>query len=179
MQKRIMPGRTKEEQAKLTLRQQKIYDFLTNNYIGVLASVSPDGGPHANVLYYVIDKRFVISFITRTGTKKHTNLSKNNRVMLVVCEADNQKAAQVTGKAIEIGDSNGVNAVAESIFTRFREADGNDTMPLTKLDAGEYTAYRIEPDQISLTTYAGPDKDAGGDTAKIFESIESFDLNAV
>lgn len=177
MQKSIMPGRTKEEQKKLNLRQQRIYDFLKNNHVGVLASVDPNGDPHAAVVYYVVDERFVLSFITRAGTKKHDNLIRNNHVVMVIFEPKNQTVAQVIGKAVEIKNANKMNAVAEAVFESVLETEDKDMLPITKVDAGEYTAFKIEPDQIRLAAYARRGSQEEQDAGGIFEAIESFDLN--
>ena len=158
----------------LTDRQRRIYDFLSGNHVGVLATVDPNADPHGSVIYYVVGKNFTVSFVTRTGTKKYDNLILNNHVMLVIFQPDSQTVAQVIGKAVEIKKSNDINAVAAAVFKARLNVGKDSALPITKLEAGAYAAFRIEPDQIRMAAYARPDS-AGYN--HIFESIESFDLN--
>ncbi len=163
----------KKNDAPLSERQRRIYDFLSGNRTGVLAMVDPNGEPHGVVVYYAIDDKFVISFLTKTHTKKYDDLIRNNHVMLVVFEQAGQKVAQITGKAKEIKDSYEINAVAADIFKTSLDTSKSGMPPLVKLEAGAYTAFRITPDQIRMATFANPDS---GDYENVFESIECFDL---
>lgn len=158
----------------LTERQRRIYDFLRTNRTGVLASVDANGEPHGVVIYYTIDKNFKVSFLTRAGTKKYDNIRRHNHVVLVVYDAQAQTSAQILGKAIEVRDSTTVNTVAEAVFLGGITTGENVILPVAKLEAGEYVAYSIIPDQIRLAVYAQPNVTEPGN---VFESIESFELH--
>ncbi|MDL2341666.1 MAG: pyridoxamine 5'-phosphate oxidase family protein [Patescibacteria group bacterium] len=158
----------------LTERQQIMYDFINTNRIGVLASVDPNGEPHAAVIYHTVDTDFNVSFLTKTGTKKYDNLIRHNHTVYVIYEPKSQTVAQITGEAVEILDGYEINQVAAAVFiTSLRTSDGG-VPPIAKLQAGDYTAFRIKPRQIRMASYARPD---AGDYSKIFESIESFELH--
>lgn len=164
----------KKKDVQLTERQQRIYDFLNTHRAGVLATVDPNGEPHGVVIYHAIHRDFSISFLTKKGTKKYDNLIKNNHAELVVFDAKSQTVAQVRGKAIEVDNSYDINAVAAAVFmTSIKTSDGG-VPPIVKLEAGDYVAFTIKPDQIRMASYARPDS---GDYDKIFESIESFELH--
>lgn len=137
--------------------------------------VDPDGEPHAVVVYYSLGKDFVISFLTRNGTKKYDDLMHNDHVMLVVFEPPKQKVAQVIGKAVQVKDSYKVNEVAADILRASLDSESG-MPPIIKLDAGEYTAFRIRPDQIRMASFASPES---GDYDNVFESIESFNLKDI
>ncbi|HWB39199.1 MAG TPA: pyridoxamine 5'-phosphate oxidase family protein [Candidatus Saccharimonadales bacterium] len=163
-----------KNKAKLSERQLRIFNFIDHNRAGVLASVDPNGEPHAAVVYHSINKQdFCVSFLTKTGTKKYDNLVRNNHVVLVIFEPLSQTVAQVIGEAHELTNSGEVNDVAATICETSLESSPNGIIPIAKLDAGEYTAFRIEPKQIRMACYARPDS---GDYNRIFESIESFEL---
>jgi len=158
----------------LTEREQRIFDFINRNSAGVLASVTPDGQPHATVIYYMIDKDdFTISFLTKTGTEKHRNLVMNNHVELVIFESLSQTVAQVFGTAEEITDPDVINIVADNIFHISMETSRGGVPPIAKLNAGEFTVFTIIPSQIRIAYYRRPDS---GGYSQVFESIESFDL---
>lgn len=158
---------------KLSEREQRIYSFLHQNPAGVLATVDADGEPHGTVVYYTIDKNFTIAFLTKTGTRKYDNLIRHNNAMLVVYDSVSQTVAQVVGKAVEIRDSYDVNAVAAAVFMTSLKTSEGGVPPIAKLQAGEYTAFRIEPQQVRMAIYARP---GPGDYDTLFESIESFNL---
>jgi len=159
-----------------TQRQQRIYDFLSANQVGVLATVDPNGEPHGAVIYFSIDKDFMVTFLTKSGTKKYDNLTRNNHAVLVVFDPVTQTVAQLVGKAVEITDTNNINAIAAAVFKVSLKSSAHGTLPITKLEAGEYAAFQIQPVQIRMARYGQLDS---GDYRELFESIESFELRAV
>lgn len=169
-----MVDKTDNKEGKpMTERQQRIYDFLNSVHVGVLATVDPNGEPHGAVIYHCIDPAFTMSFLTKTGTKKYDNLVRHNHTMLVVFEPVSQTVVQVTGKAVEIKNTDEINRVAEAVFEVSSKTSEGGISPITKLAAGEYAAFKIEPVQIRMASYIRPDP---GDYAQLFESIESFEL---
>jgi uncharacterized protein YhbP (UPF0306 family) len=156
-----------------TDRQRRMYNFLAEQRIGVLCTVTPDYDPHGAVVYYAIDENFVIRILTKTGTRKYDNMKHHNRVMLTVFEPLTQTTAQVHGIASERGGSANISKVARDVFSTSTETSNTGLPPIVKLQAGSFTTFQIEPVQIHLAIYARPEP---GGYKEIFESIESFDL---
>ncbi|MFI5270435.1 MAG: pyridoxamine 5'-phosphate oxidase family protein [Candidatus Saccharimonadales bacterium] len=155
-------------------RQRRIFDFIKSNQTGVLASVDPNGDPHATVIYHTIDKHdFSISFLTKDHTKKYDNIIRNNHVVLVIYDASTQTVAQVIGKAKEIKNHDEINKIAASINAASLAETKYDVVPIAKLKAGNYTAFRIQPVQIRMAIYSQP---RSGDYQDLFETVESFEL---
>lgn len=153
-------------------RRQRIHKFLSDNKAGVLCSTGTDGEPHGSVIYYVLNQDLSVSFITKDETRKYANLKSNSSVMLVVFDERSQTVAQVIGEAAEIKDHYEINKVAAAIvMTSIKTSDGG-IPPIAKLNAGEYTAFTVHPDQIRIARYAKADS-----AENIFESIESYELN--
>jgi len=161
-----------QRQQAFTARQQRIYAFLNEHHTGVLSSVTPDGNPHGVVVYYTIDHDFNIHIITKTGTHKYDNLTHNENVILTVYEPTTQTTAQFTGFAVEQAGIKNINETANAIFVRLA-ADNEGLPPITKLEAGTFTTFRLEPVQIRMAMYARP---ITGGYTELFESIESFHL---
>jgi uncharacterized pyridoxamine 5'-phosphate oxidase family protein len=160
--------------SQLSDRKQRIYDFLFNTSIGVLSSTDPNGDPHGAVIYYTIDDGFEISFLTKSETKKYDNLIHNNHVMLTVFEPLTQTTVQVTGVAREMKDDLVVKVLASKMLgTSLRTSDAG-MPPLSKLEAGAYVVFRIEPVQVRMVVYARPES---GDYSELFETVESFGHN--
>lgn len=161
-------------QATMSDRQRRIYQFIKANPTGVLASVDPNGEPHAAVIYHVIDDRdFGISFLTKKATKKYDNLIHQNRVVLVVFDAARQTVAQVFGKAEEVTKPETINLIANAVNQASLKTSKQGILPIAKLEAGDYAGFRILPTQIRMAVYTQPKSGNGHDA---FESIESFEL---
>jgi uncharacterized pyridoxamine 5'-phosphate oxidase family protein len=155
-------------------KRQRIYDFLISNGIAVISSVGPNNDPHGAVIYFTINRDFTVAFITKSGTKKYDNLRHNNHVMLTVFEPHTQTTVQISGRASEMTDSSEINGIAQRILgTSLRTSDAGSP-PLTKLNAGSYVAFEVEPVMVRMAVYARPDP---GDYTELFETIESFGHN--
>lgn len=173
MYHRIIPTFFPRHETMLSERQRRMFDFLTDNPVGVLATVDPNGYPHGVVIYFTVDKQFNLAFLTKTGTKKYDNLVRDEKIMLVVYEPVSQSVVQVTGNAYEIKDNYEVNQVAQRIFETSLKTSESGVPPINKLHAGTYTAFAIKPVQIRMAVYERPDD---SDYSQMFESIESFEL---
>lgn len=158
----------------MTERQQRIFDYLNGNPAGVLATVDPNGEPHATVIYHhIYEDDFSISFLTKRGTKKYDNLIRKNHVVLVVFDMFTQTVAQVFGEAQEVTDPEKINLIFRQTNQASLKTSDGGIPPIAKLNAGEFAAFMIEPVQIRMACYARPDS---GDYSHVFESLESFEL---
>ncbi len=156
-----------------TDRNQRIYDFLWENPVGVLSSVTPNGDPHGVVIYFNIDHDFTITFLTRRLTRKYDNITRHKHVTLTVFDPNTQAVSQIIGMAEEILDPQEINEVANKMLRANFRTSEVALPPVTKLEAGEHVAFRIYPVQIRMAVYARPET---GGYADLFESIESFDF---
>ena len=156
-------------------RRQRMYTFLKETPIGVLSTIDPDGNPHGTVIYFTLNKQFRISFLTKADTRKYDNLMRHNHVMLTVFDARSQTTAQITGRAEEVTESAELNSIAGHILGASLQTSDSNVMPITKLEAGPYAAFHIQPLQIRMAMYARPNR---GEYSDVFESVESFELAA-
>lgn len=154
-------------------KHKRIYEFLFTNPIGVLSSIGPNGDPHGAVIYFIVSKKFVIGFLTKSNTKKYDNLTHHSHVMLTVFEPFTQTTAQVTGVAKEITDGFTINEIAQRVLiTSLRTSDAG-MPPLSKLEAGGYVGFEISPVQVRMAVYDRPDS---GEYTELFETIEKDEL---
>lgn len=150
-------------------KNERIYNFLQEQPVGVLATVDPNGNPHAAAIYFGVDEDFNIRFTTKRDTKKHDNLMHANHVMLVSYEPVSQSTVQVSGIAEEITDDNEANEAFQSMLNAARKVSDSDMPPISKLQAGHYVAFRIKPVQIRMAIFTRPD--SGG-----YDMFETIDL---
>lgn len=146
----------------------RIYNFLKQQPIGTLATVDPNGDPHAAVIYYFIDQAFNITFATKSKTKKFDNLQHNNRAMLTVYESLSQTTVQITGTTSQIDDINESETVFRKMLEVSMQTSVSGMPPISKLYAGKYVALRLKPVQIRMAIFARPDP--GG--YDMYESVE-------
>lgn len=167
--------RTLIARVSLSTRQQRIYNFLHEHHVGVLSTVTPDNNPHGVVVYYTVGENFVISILTKKGTRKYENLAHNNHAMLTVFDTASQTTVQVTGIARERSGRTNIDEVAGEVLGVASETGHAGLAPIVKLQAGTFTTLRIAPVQIRMAIYARPDP---GDYDQLFDSIESFDFKS-
>ncbi len=130
-----------------------IGDFLRANSTGVLSTASRDGTPHGSVIYYTVDATLNVLFLTKRFTRKSQNLRLNNRTVLTVYDPVSQSVAEVHGTAHELPDAESVSEAFQNALYSSLHTAHNAIPPLNRLDAGEFVAYRLEPDKISFANF--------------------------
>lgn len=153
--------------------KQRIYEFLKATPIGVLSSITPDNDPHGAVVYFSVDRNFVVSVLTKSNTRKYDNLLHNNHVMITVFEAGTQTTVQFTGVAKEITDPQKINEIAQNNFKASMQTSEAGVPAISKLIAGTYVAFEIMPVLVRMAVYARPDS---GDYDDLFETISHFEI---
>jgi flavin reductase (DIM6/NTAB) family NADH-FMN oxidoreductase RutF len=154
-------------------KKQRMLDFLTANPVAVLSTVTPDGDPHGAVIYFSVDRQFVVSIMTKSETRKYDNLVHHNHAMLTVLDAETQTTVQLTGVATEVTDPDFVNSTLEMDMLASMKTSYSMMPPIEKLEAGEYVAFKIRPVQVRMAVYARPDP---GEYTELFETVEGSEL---
>jgi general stress protein 26 len=135
---------------------QRIYYFLKSHPIGVLATVDPNGDPHAAVMYFSVGRDFSVTFTTKRYTKKSGNLTHNNHAMLLAYDAPSQTTVQIDGFAKTL-DPKEAHESFKNTLDKAMETSISGMPPISKLEAGPYVAYRLRPLEIRMAIYARPE----------------------
>lgn len=136
--------------------QNKVLEFLKEHYIGVLASVTEEGEPHASAIYFTVYEDLSFSFTTKRSTQKYKNISANPKIMLAVYDGKTQTAVQLGGTAVEVTGE----AELQSIYAgtlRATKATSDDIVPPIAKISGMYVAYKVSPDTIRYSEYGWGD----------------------
>lgn len=144
-----------------------IYEELAARHVGVIGTIDSGPTPQLTVVYYTISEDYLIHFATKSGTKKHHNLQENKHVQFLVFDQETQLTIQVNGIAHELTDEASISSVVQHM----RQAsvdDSPDAPPISKLDAGEYVAYQIQPKHITMALFLRPQ--VGG--YEMFDTLE-------
>lgn len=158
-----------EQTASSSERNQMIYDFLHMHPVGVLASADPNGDPHGAVIYASVAENFDITFTTKRDTKKHENLQFNPRVMIVIFEEHSQTTVRITGVAEQVKDEKEATKIFRSTLKAAIETSESGVPPVSKIYAGPYIAYRVQPSEIRMAVFIRPER---GELEEMYEIIE-------
>lgn len=135
--------------------REQLLTFLENNHVGVLATASNLGKPHAATVYITFDQDLNIYFVTRKNTRKSQNLQDNSQIALAVYDAPSQTTLQAEGTAIVVTEPQKAQWIVNDIWQIASQTSPNNPPPQTQLiGAGEYIAYKLSAPTLRLATYA-------------------------
>jgi uncharacterized pyridoxamine 5'-phosphate oxidase family protein len=134
-------------------RDPKIYSFLQTHPLGILATADTSGVPHAATIYFVVESDFSIRFITKQQTAKYHNLHTNPQAALAVYEVKSQTTVQLAGPVEEIQDISELEQVFGKIVQISETNSDGHRPPISKLDAGNYVAFRLQPTTVRMAEF--------------------------
>ena len=138
---------------QITTQNPKILSFLQTHPLGILATADRDGVPHAATMYFIVEPDFSVRFITKQQTTKHTNLRANPQAALAVFEAASQKTVQLAGPVEQIADLGELQEVFGQVLQISKTTSDGHRPPISKLDAGNYVAYRLRPTTVRMAEF--------------------------
>ena len=140
----------------------QVLDFLHQQSLMTLSTVSPSGQPEAATLFYLFDSDFTFYFVTREETRKVKNINKNPKVAIVISD-DKTMNIQVEGRAVEL---NGVNVISDLLSQVSQKALPEESAefwpPVMRMEGGEYKFYKVSPTMVRVFDF-GKSKDPWAD----------------
>lgn len=82
----------------------KALEFLCDNRIAVLSTISESGKPQSSLIYYVVDEKFPLFIITTKESRKVKNILHNDKVSLVISSEIPPVELQLEGTAEIVSD---------------------------------------------------------------------------
>lgn len=147
-------GYTNDMAISITEDNPKIRHFLETHQVGVLATASKAGTPHAATIYFVVEPDFTLYFITKVETTKHQNMHENPNVALAVFDAPTQTTVQVFGTVQQLEDYEQFTDVyAKIVNIAHSTTSGEHQPPIDKIDSGKYAFYQIRPTTIRMAEF--------------------------
>ncbi len=137
----------------IDLARKDALSFLKSHKIGVLATLSPDGIPHASTIYYASDEDLNIYFLTLISTRKYAALQAHPQVAFTISAPDVPQTLQIEGMAMDITLD---EEAAKKKDELFQALNSNPWFygPLTKLDPATSVVVWIRPTWIRWADYA-------------------------
>lgn len=133
--------------------RKRIFEFLKSHPVGVLATISPDGRPHASTIYLTVDESLNLAFTTKQDTRKYQNIEHDNHVMLAVYDAQTQTVVQISGRAEEVTDPDAQHAIYYGTLHAARQTGKDVVPPIAKIAAGPYVGFKVKIENIWLSDY--------------------------
>ncbi len=127
--------------------------FLTRHKVGVLATASPEGVPHASTVYYTVQGDFTVYFLTLINSRKYAALSGNPQAAFVVSDADTPQTLQMEGVVMDITLDEEAAKKKEDLW---QVLNSNPWFygPITKLDLSEVVVMWMRPTWVRWGDYA-------------------------
>jgi general stress protein 26 len=138
--------------------REHLLEFLKNNNVGVLATVSNMGMPHAATIYVTFDQDLNIYFVTRKETRKSHNLHSNAQAALAIYNAASQTTLQAEGTVIEVYEPTKIQWVFNDIWRIATQTSAGNLPPQSQLiGSGEYVAYKLSAPSLRLAVFKQQD----------------------
>lgn len=134
-------------------KNAKAYDFLHNRKLAVLSTTGQGGRPWGAAVYYVVDEKLHIYFLTHTGSQKYENLKSQGYAAITIADDVTQTTVQAAGKVavVEIG------AEHDKAYRKLALVNPPGQFkwvpPVSKLHNGESILCRLTPDHLQLSIF--------------------------
>ena len=139
----------------MPLSNEEVEAFLRRPNVAVVATVGPDGGPHAVPTWYEYDDGQIVLHMG-VGSRKYRNLRRNDRVSICVdTKTAPYQAVVVYGRAsLEVGADEvrlrrmAVAYLGEAVGNRYADMAGGE----------ETVIVRVRPERIVSWDYGRGDR---------------------
>ena len=131
----------------------KARKFLTAHDVAVLSTVSRSGQVQGAAVYYKLGKEDQLHVLTKSDSTKAHNMIAHPQVAMTIYDPIQIQTVQLEGRAHIEGDLETKRQLFDH-FVKPRTYDGEKRMPpVSKLSAGGYIAFRIEPTKVKYSDY--------------------------
>lgn len=139
--------------------------FLTENSVGVLATVAPDGTPRARTVYYAANDSFEIFLLTLAGTRKVEDINAHAQVAFVVSDPALPATLQIEGTLSAQPDTAAIDPMVSRLMDTLMQ-HGDSFAPVTHLDQQNILFYKLTPSWIRFGDFS-----KGQGTDEVFSVI--------
>ena len=142
--------------------KQEVLNFLRNNNVAVIATVSSDDKPQASAVYYISDDDLNFYFLTSRTSRKFSNLMQNSNLGLTVGIGPADITIQGGGAAQLVEDPKEQQEIIKFLSIN-ADLRGSHYWPVLQLPNSEFAVFKFKPSWLVLLNL---DKDGHPDTYK-------------
>lgn len=131
----------------------KCRNFLKSHDVGVIATATPDGQPHASVVNYFANNNMEVFFIAREDAQKYKNILVNTLADLVVCDENFSTSLEIKGIARKLDDSPQVINLLMKLSSVVRQKHSGP-LPIMKHLGSELHLFCLQPGTITYADFS-------------------------
>lgn len=135
---------------QIVMSDEEITQFLTEQRVATLATVSADGQPHLVAMWYaVLDG--ILWFETKAKSQKAVNLRRDGRVTVMVETGntyDTLRGVALEGRAVIVDDPDALWAVGVNVWERYNGPYSEDVRPMVEFMLAKRVAVRVDVARI-------------------------------
>jgi len=144
-------------------QKERVRAFMHEEGHGVLATVLPNGEPHAATITFLLEDDFTMHFLSHQSTKKFVALQKYPTVALTVGVHPEKMTVQIHGKA-EVVEGSGRDEMIErflvesaTTYSIFLKMGERSDISVVKIVPTWLRSFEIIGEQASFVTLIGKD----------------------
>jgi PPOX class probable F420-dependent enzyme len=131
---------------QIVMSDEEIAQFLREQRVATLATVSPSGQPHLVAMWYaVLDG--VVWFETKAKSQKAVNLRRDGRVTVMVETGqtyDTLRGVALEGRAVVVDDADALWAVGVNVWERYNGPYSEEVRPAVEFMLAKRVAVRVD-----------------------------------
>lgn len=132
---------------------EKAVEFLTQQQMGILSTISEDNKPWGSAVNFVIDDDLNFYFLTRERTYKYKNIETNPEVAFTVADEEAQVTVQLQGTISKVPTKDVMDVVYKKLARNRPRGDFYWVPPVIKVREGDYMVLRITPSKLNYADY--------------------------
>ncbi|ASR35581.1 PPOX class F420-dependent enzyme [Prauserella marina] len=158
------------QREEIVMSADEITNFLTEQRIATLATVSPSGQPHLVAMWYALIDG-VMWFETKAKSQKAVNIRRDDRVTVMVETGhtyDALRGVALEGRATIVDDPGALWAVGVNVWERYTGPYTEEVRPMVEFMLRKRLAVRIDVQRCRSWDHRKlelPEMPLGGSTA--------------
>lgn len=130
--------------------------FLRDHHVGVLSTISPTGDAWGAAIYFTLDDKLDIYFLTQTETDKYRNLKHHSQAAVTVFDDELQTTVQLSGTVSEvpIGDEN--NEAYQKLAAIQPPHETRWASPISKTENGNILLMKLTTSLLRYSDFNEP-----------------------
>jgi len=134
--------------------KKEVMDFLKNEVLATLATVTPKGKPDASCIYYVLDENNNLLFLTGKETTKCKDIENQNEVVLVLTNEHKKETLKIHAKCEIIADADLSTFVVNELAKKLNAGEKtDDILPVLQRKSTELVVIKVKPYQLLFSIF--------------------------
>lgn len=131
---------------------RKVLDYINDHPEAVISTVDNEHVPHGAVVYIYANDLKRLYFLTKTETKKFTDLKDHSPVSLTFFDTKENSTLQINGKSYIEADPHVVGVTMQKLMQE-QVHESHWIPPIARIEAGDFVLVGIIPQKMRLAEY--------------------------